>query len=149
MEGITGIWILDENGIILFNYELVNQGTEDTNSVLFQGLIISIQRFVSQLGEKKTERIELGNMRLFLSREEETKIVFVIKASKEANIKKVTKLIEKIQKDFIQSFKPYFKMYPPEDLRLYIADIFKTYIEKLLELAPEDRISEFFEKTSS
>ena len=147
MEGISGIWIIDEKGVALFSYELFSQGSQEVDSVLMQGLILSIEKFANKLGEKQTERIELGKTKILLSKDAETKIVFAIKADQQANNKTVSKLLNKIQIDFIKSFKPYFNKYDPQDLRLYISNIFKTYIENLLKTTGKDRIAEFFEKT--
>ncbi len=147
MESITGIWIIDEKGVILFNYEAYPQGSQEVESVLMQGFIFSIEKFVNELGEKQTERIELGKTKILLSKDEETKFVFALKATQHANIKTLTKLLNKIQRDFIKSFKPYFSKYDPQDLRLYISTIFKEYIENLLKTTGKDRMAEFFEKT--
>ena len=133
MQEISGVYICEEDGTMIFEYAPSDAGEEARDSSLFAGMILSVQSFTRNLGEKSgSEVIEMGKLKIFLAKDEETKLIFVLKCSKDANDKKVKKLFETIQKAFNTDFKPYFKKYSPKDLRLYISNLFTTYLQRLL-----------------
>ncbi|MHA1651094.1 MAG: hypothetical protein ACTSYB_12935 [Candidatus Helarchaeota archaeon] len=143
MIEITGVWIIDKNGELLFSYELLYPGSKNLDNALFSGLIVTLQRFIAELGEKDAERIEMGDSKIFISKDKDTDIIFIIRSMLSANNRKVTKVLNKIQKKFIQSFKPYFSKYSPADLKLYIHNIFKTYLESILNVSLSERMDAF------
>ncbi len=133
MQEIAGVFICEEDGTMIFEYAPSDEGKEAQDSSLFAGMILSVQTFARNLGEKSgSEVIEMGKIKILLAKDEETKMIFVLKCSKEANDKKVKKLFEKIQKAFNTDFKPYFKKYAAKDLRLYINNLFTTTLRRLL-----------------
>ena len=134
MKEISGVFICEEDGTMIFEYSPSETGEEEGgDSSLFAGMILSIQTFARNLGEKSgSEIIEMGKIKIFLAKDEETKIIFVLKCMKDANDKKVKKLFEKIQNTFNTNFKPYFKKYSPKELKLYINNLFSPYLQKLL-----------------
>ena len=160
MEGIIGIWIFDQKGQQLFSHEISLEGSDQTDSALFQGFISSIEKFANQLGKEQIEQIEMGKIKIFLSRDAETKIAFIIKTSKDVNNKTASKLLSKIQKDFLHTFKAYFKKfdsrveethyyfkkYEPQDLGIYINNLFKTYIEKLFGISIREKMTNYNEE---
>jgi hypothetical protein len=147
MPEILGVWVIDKDGQILFSQEMFPQGEPQTNISLFSGLIVTIQKFIQELGEKDAERIEMGTDKIFISKDRATEIIFIIKTTQKANNRKITKLVSKIQKDFLKSFSPYLDKYSPKELQLYISNIFKSYIDKLLETPLKERMDKFFGKT--
>ncbi len=160
MESIIGIWIFDQKGQQLFSHEISLVGSDQTDSALFQGFISSLEKFADHLGKEQIEQIEMGKIKIFLSRDKETKISFIIKTTRDVDNKKASKLLSKIQKDFLQTFKAYFKKYDssveeinyyfkkyePHDLGIYINNLFKTYIEKLLGISIRDKMTDFGEE---
>ena len=150
MSGITGIWIIMENGEMLFNYELFTQGSEEYDSALFSGFILSIQRFIKELGEKKTERIEMGSTKIFIAKDVKYNLIFVIRTTQDVSNKKVFKLLDKIQNRFAKKFGKFLIVYTVEELRIYIDNIFRTEIEDILGdvgKVARARISKFFDST--
>jgi len=118
---------------MIFEYEPFTKGDEDKDSSLFAGMILSVQRFATNMGERSgSEVLEIGQVKIFLANDEETKLIFMLKCAKNANEKRIKRLFEKIQKNFNTDFKPYFKKYSPKNLRLYISNLFKTSHEKIL-----------------
>lgn len=147
MSEISGVWILEENGEPLFSYEIFSQGSEEYDSALFSGFILSIQKFSTQLGEKEAERIEMGRTKYFIAKDTELKLLFVIKATQEANNKKVSKILSKIQKIFKQKFENFLKKYTVKELRIYIDNIFSSEVKELVgdtKTVAKDRFTEFF-----
>lgn len=134
MQEISGVFICEEDGTMIFEYSPSEKGEEEVgDSSLFAGMILSVQTFARNLGEKSgSEVIEMGKIKIFLAKDEETKMIFVLKCTKDANDKKVKKLFEKIQNTFNTDFKPYFKKYSPKALKLYINNLFSPYLQKLL-----------------
>ncbi|MDD1776721.1 MAG: hypothetical protein LUQ65_01025 [Candidatus Helarchaeota archaeon] len=134
MREIVGVYVCEEDGTMIFEYSPSEEGEEEAgDSSLLAGMILSVQTFARNLGEKSgSEIIEMGKIKILLAKDEETKIIFVLKCIKEANDKRVTKLFEKIQKTFNTAFKPYFKKYSPKELKLYINNLFSPYLQKLL-----------------
>ena len=133
MQEILAVYICEDDGTIIFEYNPSEKEEEASDSTLFAGMILSIQSFARNMGEKSgCETIEIGKTKIFLKKDEETKLVFILKCTKEANEKKVLKVFSKIQQVFNTDFKPYFKKYSPKDLRLYISNLFKTSLEKIL-----------------
>lgn len=134
MQEIAGIYICEEDGTMIFEYTPSDKGkVETSDSSLFTGMILSIQTFARNLGEKSGgEVIEMGQIKILLAKDEETKIIFVLKCAKDANEKKMKKLFEKIQKAFNIDFKTYFQKFSPKELKLYIENLFTPYLQKLL-----------------
>ncbi|HUX99963.1 MAG TPA: hypothetical protein VMV49_10455 [Candidatus Deferrimicrobium sp.] len=143
MDNISGIWIFEEDSTLLFSHELYIQGSEEHDTALFQGLILSIQKFALEIGEKKTERIEMGNNKYFVTKDEETKIIFVIKTMPSADNKKNSKILNKIKETFNKKFKQHFAQYTPKQLRSIIVNLFKTDVEQILGFPLKDRMSAF------
>jgi hypothetical protein len=132
VQEISGVYICETDGTMIFEYDPLNKGDEESDSSLFAGMILSVQAFAANMGEKSGNEIDMGKVKIFLGKDEETKLIFILKCSKEANEKRVKKLFKKIQKVFNTDFKPYFKKYSPKDLRLYINNLFTTSLEKIL-----------------
>ncbi len=147
MSDINGIWILEEDGELLFSYEIFTQGSEDYGSALFSGLILSTQKFVEELGEKNSERIEMGKTKYFISKDLEHALFFIIKTTQSANNNKISKFLNKIQERFNHKFGKFLKKFTKKELRIYIDNIFKGEVKDALqnfEIIRGDRISEFF-----
>jgi len=137
MQEIAGVYICEEDGTMIFEYvpshKDENEEEDAGDSSLFTGMMLSVQTFARNLGEKSgSEVIEMGKIKIYLAKDEETKIIFILKCLKEANDKKVKKLFEKIQTTFNTDFKPYFKKFSPKELKLYIDNLFTTYLQRLL-----------------
>ncbi|MHA1276902.1 MAG: hypothetical protein ACTSQI_21610 [Candidatus Helarchaeota archaeon] len=147
MREILGIWVIENDGQILFSQELYPQGATESNITLFSGLIVTIQKFLSELGDKDAERIDIGNEKIFISKDPEYGLIFIMKVTETANNRKITKLLSKIRKDFIKSFSPYFTKYSPSELQLYISNIFRLYLNKLFESSLKERMEDFFGTT--
>ncbi|NVM29970.1 MAG: roadblock/LC7 domain-containing protein [Candidatus Helarchaeota archaeon] len=147
MSEINGIWILEADGNLLFSHEIFGQGSEDFASALFSGLILSIQKFIQELGEKKAERIEMGNTKFFISKDTDHDLFFVIKTTQNASNNKTSKLLNKVQKRFKQKFGEFLKKFSLKQLRIYIDNIFRSELSDILkdfEAVAKERFSEFF-----
>jgi len=148
MNEINGLWIYEEAGELFYSQEFFMEGLDDQDTNLYHDLIASIERFVTQLGEKETERIELGNSKFFIVKSKEHKLIFIIKTTQNANNKKVSKLLNKIHKKFMEKFHKFLLIYSTKELRIYIDDIFKKEIENLVQgtqKTVKDKFTKFFD----
>lgn len=148
MTEINGVWIFDSDGSLIFSSEIYKQGSESYDAALFSGLILSIQQFIMEIGEKKAERIEMGDAKYFISKDPDTNIIFVIRGIPTVDNSKASKLVAKIQKRFNQKFKKFLNKFTTKELRIYIDDIFQNELQELLkdsDLVAKERFSEFFE----
>ena len=127
MTDIFGYWIFSSDGNLLFSLEQYFQGSGDVDSALLAGLISAIQNFILELGERSAEAIELGNSKLFLSKEED--LVFVLKADPKVKDKKMTKLLEKSKDNFMKNYKKHLSA--EAHLRIHI---FSAFNKDLLNL---------------
>ena len=144
MPKILDVWILNEKGEAVFSYNHPASDTGEIDSGLYSDLVMSIQSFSKHLGEKAVERIEMGDAKIFILKNNETNLLFIVKGAQEANNKKVEKFLRKIQEVFLQNFKADLEKYDLTHLRV-ICKIFKTYVDKLLEEIIKKRMSSFLD----
>ncbi|MBD3230200.1 MAG: hypothetical protein GF329_18625 [Candidatus Lokiarchaeota archaeon] len=146
MKDINGIYIITEEGKILFNHELYIQGSDMIDSSLFSNFVLSIQQFSKTIGEKQANRIELGKSKVFISKDKEKKIIFVVRSSKSANNKKMLNNLKQIQKKFIKKFdSKVIERYDPDKIKMYIYNLFITEVEKIIKGDLDKNFSEFFD----
>ncbi|NHI94051.1 MAG: hypothetical protein EAX96_16295 [Candidatus Lokiarchaeota archaeon] len=143
MPEVEGIWIIEEaTGNVIFSDECFIQGSEAFNSALFTGFISAIENFIQEIGEKKAETIELGNSKIFLAKEEPSKLIFVLRASLSAKEKKMKKNLEKIVLNFHENYAKFLST--PENLREHIFHGLHKDIHKITGENMEKKIQEFF-----
>ncbi len=143
MEELNGFYILENDGQILFQYELFLQGSRDFDPALFSGVVMAMQSFVQNLGEKKFDQMELGKSRVFVSKDEELHLILVLKTAKNVNQKKYSKLLEQIQKGLRQYY--YDRLFSQKDLRNYIKTSFKRDLEELIGSSMKKRMKDFLQ----
>ena len=140
MKELNGFWILDKVGTVLFQYETFIQGSEDYTA-LFSNVIVAIQAFVQNLGEDKVKQMELGKSKVFISRDDETELILVIKTDKNAKAKKFNKLLEKVQTFLIQTYIE--KVFTKKELIEYIKTSFSNDFSELFKDQKVERLSDF------
>ena len=143
MNEINSIWFLEQDGNVLFRSENDMQNSEEHNSFLFSGMVMAIQSFIKELGEEKIKQMELGNSKIFISKDEETDLILVLKTNKEANNKRINKFMEKIQEKTREVY--YNSLFTPKKLKEYIKNSFKNDLEELFKADMDHRVSKFFE----
>ena len=101
MKDIQSIYILDVSGKPIFIYEKYTKNMNEAHHALFSNFITGIQKFVTELGVEETKSIELGKSKIFSNWDKVSKLRFVIKASKDAEEKKINKILNRIKNSFI------------------------------------------------
>ena len=141
MKELNGFWILEKDGKVLFQHELYAQGSNDFNSALFSNVIIAIQAFVQNLGEEKIKQMELGKSKVFISREDNTELILVIKTEKKAKPKKLNKLLEKIEKVLVKKY--IGEVRTKKELIEYIKSSFSKDFEEIMKDQLVERMTDF------
>ena len=142
MPEIEGFWIIEEKTRdVIFSDECFIQGSGEFDSALFTGFISAIQSFIEEIGEKKAEVIELGKSKIYLTKDESTELIFVLRSSPDTKEKKVKKLLEKIITNFNDNYSKFLTT--PEKLREHIFHAFHKDIHKITEEGMEKRIKKF------
>lgn len=95
---IQDIWILQNNGKILFNRVF----DEKLNTNLFGNLVSAMDSFAKELKEGDLSNFELSDKRFTIKKEKE--LLFIVNTSKKADDKKAKKDLERISEKFLQSY---------------------------------------------
>ena len=107
-KSIQNIWILQDNGIILFN-RVLDQNL-DTN--LFGNLVTAMNSFAKELEEGDLSNFEINSKRFTIKKEKE--LLFIASSSKKTDDKKTKKDLEKISEKFFQSYPKKFANFEKE-----------------------------------
>ncbi|MHA1377391.1 MAG: roadblock/LC7 domain-containing protein [Candidatus Helarchaeota archaeon] len=143
MNELNGFLILKNDGKIVFQHELYAQGSEDFDSALFSNVILAIQSFIQNLGEDNLRQMELGNSKVFISRDKEINLILVAKASKQAKAKKFNKFLKKIQEKLRNTY--YEKIFSAKELIEYINTDFVQDFEEIVKDSFKQRLTDFFQ----
>ena len=124
MKVLQDVWILHKSGIVVFHRPF----NESVEPQLFGAMMSALNTFSEQLTDGGLSNFELNNKRFTIIKR--SNLLFVAISSKQFNLKKVNRELEKISKKFI-------KLYS-EDLENYKGRIgaysqFKEKIEDALE----------------
>ena len=97
-KSIQDIWILQNNGEILFNRVF----DEKLNTNLFGHLVTAMDSFAKELEEGDLSNFELSDKRFTIKKEKD--LLFIINTSKKTDDKKAKKDLERISEKFFQSY---------------------------------------------
>ena len=97
-KSIQDIWILKDNGKIIFNRVF----DEKLNNSLFGNLVTAMDSFAKELEEGDLSNFELRDKRFTIKKEK--KLLFIVNTSKKADNKKAKRDLEMISEKFLQSY---------------------------------------------
>ncbi|MHA1145456.1 MAG: hypothetical protein ACTSRW_12010 [Candidatus Helarchaeota archaeon] len=143
MKNVRSVLILDEKGKELFFQQHGPQGSTDVNTTLFTNLINALQMFVKDIGEKHLERLELDDYKVFIARNENLRLSFIVQTEINIKDKKMFKLLGQIEKVFLKKYGKYLKS--PEKIRMHILGSFKKDLDKILGQDIEKRVGNFLD----
>ncbi|MHA1379544.1 MAG: hypothetical protein ACTSRG_14315 [Candidatus Helarchaeota archaeon] len=134
MDKITEIWIITDSGVCLFNHSLENKIDE----MLFSGFLSGIRTFLAEIGEKKLEKLELGNSKLIFYNLDKCGLFIVLKGPKNVKDKFLEKKIKEIQSIFVEKYGPFLiehkkKNFPynTDDFKNFRVDLEQIYKENI------------------
>lgn len=130
---IQDIWILDDNGIVLFSRVF----HEKVETQLFGALMSALDSFAHQLSDEGLNNFEISNMRFTLIKKRH--FLFIANSSKKFKEKKVILELNTISQKFISQYPDEFFKEWDNDVSIFID--FKNKIESAL----EDPVKKFWE----
>ena len=95
---ISNIWILKDNGILLFN-RVCDQNLDNK---LFGNLVTAMNSFSKELAEGDLSNFELNNNRFMIKKERD--LIFIANSSNKNGDKKIKKNLEMISEKFLESY---------------------------------------------
>lgn len=95
---IQDMWIIEENGMVLYSHVL----DKKVDEVLFGGLMAALNMFAEQLSQEGIKSIELQNFRFHLLKQD--RLLFIANCEKKEKEKKLQKELAKIADNFIQLY---------------------------------------------
>ncbi|TFF89020.1 MAG: hypothetical protein EU550_00090 [Promethearchaeota archaeon] len=131
MKIIQDIWIIQENGIVLFSRVFHEQIHEQ----LFGALMSALSTFADQISEHGLKSLDLNNKRFTLKRKKG--LLFICNSSRKVKEKKVQQELDKLAENFLIKY-PNAPVDQEGDISIYSG--FKTEIENIL----EDPIKKFW-----
>lgn len=99
-DKISEIWIITNSGLCIFNHSIENKIDE----ILFSGFLSGIRTFLEEIGEKKLEKLELGNSKLIFYNLDDYHLFIVLKGPKKVKDKYLEKKIKEVKTDFINKY---------------------------------------------
>ena len=124
MKILQDIWILHQSGIVVFHRPF----KESVAPQLFGAMMSALNTFSEQLADGGLSNFELNNKRFTIIKNSD--ILFVANSSKQFNLKKVNRELEKISKKFIKLYSKELENYQG---RIGAFSQFKEKIEDALE----------------
>ena len=130
---IQDIWILDDNGIVLFNRVF----HEQVEAQLFGALMSALNSFAQQISDGGLQNFEISNKRFTLIKKRG--FLFIANSSNNFKEKKVILELENIAKKFNNQYPDDFFKGWDNDVNIFID--FKNKIENAL----EDPVKKFWD----
>lgn len=128
MDKITEVWIIENSGVCLFNHSIESKIDE----ILFSGFLSGIRTFLEEIGERKLEKLELGNSKLIFYNLDKFGLFIVLKSPKKTKDKYLEKKIEEVQKSFINYYENHLIEHQKKGFP-YNTDDFKDFRKELEE----------------
>jgi len=142
LDKITEIWIITNSGICIFNHSI----EQKIDELLFSGFLSGIRTFLAEIGEKKLEKLELGNSKLIFYNLDKCDLFIVLKGPKKVKDKYLEKKIKEVQSKFIDMYGYRLLEHKKRNLPYNTDDFqdFRAVIEEILKENIEKNISQWF-----
>ena len=105
MLDINCIYVLDHTGKIIYSCETYVQGSSEFDSALLSGISSIVKSFTFDFKKRPTEIIEISYNNLIITKDVLSNHIIVLKYNRECTEKKITKVLEKIVRQYQNSFK--------------------------------------------
>jgi len=142
LEPIQAIWVIGAQGKVLFSDEFYSHALLDINSALFGSMIMGIHILASEFGEEDVQKITLGDMIIYLSRDDDSNIVFALKCDKKANKLTINKVLYEVERLFSEIFEGTIES---EEMDIGLFYNFKKELDKLIGLDERTRVESLLE----
>lgn len=98
MLEIHGIWILNDNGTMLYNQETFSDDSRELEAVLLGGLLITIQKLIGTESDDDLKTHELENTRLYALKDVSNNVNYILKLKKDIEESKVKEFLSQLKR---------------------------------------------------
>ena len=104
MSDIVGLYILNRRGELIYLQENTLPSSKELGPDYLSNFFSTLQTIAQKIGEEEVKIIDLGNSKFFLTKDNLTRIEFILKCEKNIKPKKVFETHKKIINLFIEKF---------------------------------------------
>lgn len=105
MSDINSIYILEHTGRVIYSCEIYIQGSSEFDSAILSGISNIVKSFNFDFKKKPIEIVEISNNNLIITKCDLSNNIIIVKYNRATTEKKITKDLEKIVKQYQNSFK--------------------------------------------
>ena len=132
MTKISWIYVIDNRGVPVFLYECYSQGAKDNNHALISRFLSQLQLLVTNLEINEIKEIKIQNYTYYITQDEETQYIFIIKPEIDAIPEKIILFLREIKILFFNKYSKHVNKSTEETRRQLKR--FKDDVWKLIEL---------------
>ncbi len=105
MSDINCVYVLDHTGGIIYSCETFIQGSSEFDSALLSGISSIVKSFNFDFKKRPIEIVEISYNNLILTLDDLSNHIIVLKYNRDSTEKKITKELDKIVKQYQNSYK--------------------------------------------
>lgn len=130
-EEIYKIYIIREDGDVLFPNDLIFKDMDDYQQTMFSNLMMAMQHFAQDLGDKEVSTFQIGSEKIYSKKDPITNITFIYKTDKKSKDKIVFNLLNRVINAFINKFTGAFNA--ERETKIKLMESFIIELENILE----------------
>ena len=131
MDEIIWIYIIDNSGATIFNYDNYLNENSDVNHSILTHFIHALQSVAKNIEEDEIKVVNIDKNKFFLMKEKLTSYLFIIKAKPNAKSELINPILRKIKNKFVEKFTGHFTLAVQEKISLLKS--FKEDIKRIIE----------------
>ena len=131
MDEIIWIYIIDNSGATIFNYDNYLNENSDVNHSILTHFIHALQSVAKNIEEDEIKVVNIDKNKFFLTKEKLTSYLFIIKAKPDAKSELINPILRKIKDKFVEKFTGHFTLAVQEKISLLKS--FKEDIKRIIE----------------
>ena len=131
MDEIIWIYIIDNSGATIFNYDNYVNENSDVNHSILTHFIHALQSVAKNIEEDEIKVVNIDKNKFFLTKEKLTSYLFIIKAKPVAKSELINPILRKIKDKFVEKFTGHFTLAVQEKISLLKS--FKEDIKRIIE----------------
>lgn len=139
MNEINSLYIINYAGEFIFWQENSSQNAKKIDQEHLASILSTLEMIASKIGGEEVKIIELGNSKFFVSKDNMTRISFVLKCEKGVKPKKINQILRDIMNIFIGEFTGNFNSTQIEKVR-----IMKSFMNSLFEIIGEAKKVQYY-----
>lgn len=117
-EEIYKIYIIQEDGEVLFPNDLIFKDMDNYQQNMFSNLMMAMQHFAKDLANEDISTFQMGAEKIYSKKDPITNITFIYKTDKKTKDKRVFNLLNRVKNAFINQFTGNFNADRESKIRL-------------------------------